>query len=240
MKTQIKLTILYDNNPLLNKLQTDWGFSCLIETGSSVLLFDTGDNGKILLDNMKNLSVDPKNIDAVFLSHYHHDHTGGLKEFLYANPNVKVFYPASFPLELVDLIKRMNALPAPVSDFTEIMPDLFSLGVIDGTIPEQSLAIRSQNGIIIITGCAHPGIINILQKAKNEFPYELIYLVLGGFHLHRFNEEEINNTVKSLFDMGVITVAPTHCSGEAARKLFKKEFDKNYIEVGVGIIAEIN
>ncbi|MDQ7816173.1 MAG: MBL fold metallo-hydrolase [Melioribacteraceae bacterium] len=234
MKTQIKLTVLYDNNPLLNKLQTDWGFSCLIETDSSALLFDMGDNGKILLDNMKNLGIDQKRIDSVFLSHYHHDHTGGLKEFLYANPNVKVFYPASFQQELADLIKRMNALPVPVSDFTEIMPDLFSLGVIDGTIPEQSLAIRSQNGIIIITGCAHPGIINILQKAKDKFPEELIYLALGGFHLHRLNEEEINDVIQKIYDMDLLNVAPTHCTGNTARSMFKEVFDADYIEVGIG------
>ena len=212
----------------------------MIETGKKKILFDTGDNGKMLLDNMEKLGVDPKSIDTVFLSHFHHDHTGGLKEFLKINSNVKVYYQQSLNQELIVTIKNSGAVPIPVSDSMEILPDVFSIGEIDGKIPEQSLALRSPEGIVIITGCAHPGIINILEKAKNILPGERIYLVLGGFHLHRSSEEEITHTVTKLYDLDVLTIAPTHCSGEAARKLIKKECYKNYIEVGAGKIVEIN
>ena len=184
----VKITVVYNNNPMLKGLQTDWGFSCLVEFGKTKLLFDTGDNGKILLDNMKKLGIDPRSIDIVFLSHFHHDHTGGLKEFLKTNSKVKIFYPQSFPQEIIDAIKNSGTVPVPVSDFMEILPDVYTLGEIKGAIPEQSLAVRSPEGIVVITGCAHPGIINILQKAKNVFPDELIYLALGGFHLHRLDK----------------------------------------------------
>lgn len=239
MKTNIKLTVVYDNNQMHKNLQTDWGFSCLIETGNAKILFDTGDNGKILLDNMSKLGIDPKSIDIVFLSHYHHDHTGGLKEFLKLNSNVKVYYPQSFPQELIVTINNSGAMPIPVSDSMEILPDVFSLGEIDGTIPEQSLALRSPEGIVIITGCAHPGIINILQKAKNKFPEDLLYIALGGFHLHRLNEDEIAEVIKKMFDMEVLSVAPTHCSGSTARRIFRKIFDADYIDVGVGKVIDI-
>ncbi|MBN1300678.1 MAG: MBL fold metallo-hydrolase [Melioribacteraceae bacterium] len=230
----ITITILYDNNPLIEGLQTDWGFACFIDTGKNKILFDTGDNGNILLSNMKKLHMDFQIIDTVFLSHFHHDHTGGLRKLLQFNPNVNVCFPQSFPAELVTLINESGAKPVPVSDFTEILPQIFSTGEIKAAIPEQSLVIRKGKDLIIITGCAHPGIVTILKKVKSEFPDEIIYLVLGGFHLHRFNEDEINDVIHEFSDMGVLNVAPTHCSGDNARSMFRDVFDADYEEAGVG------
>ena len=240
MKDRIKLTVVYDNNSMSDGLQTDWGFACLIEAGETKLLFDTGDNGKILLDNMKKLSINPQSIDLLFLSHHDHDHTGGMGKFLLVNPDVKVFYPQSFPRVLTDTINNSGAVSIPVSGFMEILPDIYSLGEITGAIPEQSLAVRSSEGIVIVTGCAHPGIVNIIEKAKNKFPGELIYLIIGGFHLHRSNEEEINEVIQKIVDMDVLSVAPTHCSGNLARNIFLEIFGSDYIDVGTGKIIEIN
>jgi 7,8-dihydropterin-6-yl-methyl-4-(beta-D-ribofuranosyl)aminobenzene 5'-phosphate synthase len=234
------ITVIYDNNPMLKDLQTDWGFSCLIEIRKNKILFDTGDNGKILLANMDKLGIDPHSIDIVFLSHFHHDHTGGLQDYLKVNSKVKVYYPQSFPKEIVDVIKNSGAESIPVFKSMEILPDVFTLGEIDGKIPEQSLVVKLPNELIVITGCAHPGIINILQKAKDKFPDELIYLALGGFHLHRLNEEEINKVIQKMFTMEILSVAPTHCSGNAARIMFKEVFDADYTEVGVGKVIAIN
>jgi len=189
---------------------------------------------------MVRLNINPKDINVVFLSHFHHDHTGGLKDFLKKNSKVKVYYLQSFPNELIEIIKNSWAVPVPVSSFQELQTNIFSLGEIEGTVPEQSLAIRTPKGIVVITGCAHPGIIKILQKAKTSFPGESIYLVLGGFHLHRLNEEEINEVIQKIFDMEILTVAPTHCSGTTARKMFKDVFGADYIEAGTGKVFKID
>jgi 7,8-dihydropterin-6-yl-methyl-4-(beta-D-ribofuranosyl)aminobenzene 5'-phosphate synthase len=239
MNSKIKLSIIFDNNPFLKQLQTDWGFACLLEYGDTKILFDTGGDGKILLNNMRELNIDPKSIDVVFLSHYHHDHTGGLVEFLKVNSKVKVYFPQSFPLELTEAIKNSGAVPYPISAFSKLLPDIYTLGEIEGVIPEQSLAIRSDKGIVIITGCAHPGIINILEKAKSHFPDEKIYLTLGGFHLHKLTEAEISSTINKIYDFGIIKIAPTHCSGDIVRKMFIEKYKTNYIEVGVGKSIEI-
>jgi 7,8-dihydropterin-6-yl-methyl-4-(beta-D-ribofuranosyl)aminobenzene 5'-phosphate synthase len=236
----VNITVVYDNNPLLKGLQTDWGFSCLIEVGKTRLLFDTGDNGEILLVNISKLGIDPKSIDVVFLSHFHHDHTGGLSDFLRANPSVTICYPWSFPDRLIDTMIRSGATLMPVSSFQKLQENIFSLGELAGTIPEQSLAIRSPKGVIVITGCAHPGIINILEKAKNSFPDEPIYLVLGGFHLYKQTGEEIEIIIDKIFKIGVLKAAASHCSGDMARAMFKDNYNDKYVEIGIGKVIKIN
>lgn len=236
----INITIVYDNNSFVEGLQTDWGFACFIDTDKNKILFDTGDNGDILLSNMKKLDIDPKIIDTVFLSHFHHDHTGGLKDFLKLNSNVTVYFPQSFPTELIVVINESGAKSIHLSSFSEILPDVFSTGEIQAVIPEQSLVIRRTNELIIITGCAHPGITNILQLVKEKFPEELIHLALGGFHLHRLDEKEINEVIQNISGMNIFKIAPTHCTGGSARDMFNKFFNDDYIETGAGKVITIN
>lgn len=235
----LKISVIYDNYPMHNELQTDWGFASIIEIGKNKILFDTGGNGQILLNNMKILGIDPQSIGAVILSHFHHDHTGGLNDFLEINSRVIVYYPKSFPKEIIETIKSSGAISIPVSDAMEIMPDVYTLGEIEGKIPEQSLAIRSPKGIIVITGCAHPGIVNIIEKARIFFPEELISLALGGFHFFRSNADEINESVQKIFALGICSVAPTHCSGDIARTKFKEIFANAFVEIGAGKVVNI-
>ena len=236
----VSMTIVYDNNPFLKDLQTDWGFSCLVEIGKTRLLFDTGDNGGILLVNMSKLGIDPKSIDLVFLSHFHHDHTGGLIDFLRANPSITVCYPWSFPDKLIDTMIRSNVTLLPVSSFQKLKENIFSLGELNGAIPEQSLAVKTTKGIVVITGCAHPGIINILEKAKNSFPGEVISLVLGGFHLYKQTKEDIKDILDKIFNMGILQAAASHCSGDMTRNILKDNYNQSYVEIGTGKVIKID
>ena len=93
-RAQGRATILYDafgNSEILKK---DWGFSALLEYGGKKILFDTGNNSKILAANAKELHVDLKDLDFVVISHRHGDHTSGLSHLLQVNPQVRIYAPA--------------------------------------------------------------------------------------------------------------------------------------------------
>jgi len=231
--SEITLISVYDNYQVNSELKTAWGFGLVIETPNEKILFDTGGDSEILLHNMRKLGIDPKSIDKVVISHVHGDHLGGLEGFLRKNSKVTVFIPGSFPDSIRNMIKSYGADFVNISDPTKISDFIFSTGELYGPPKEQSLIINSKKGLIIITGCAHPGIVNIVKKAKEMFPREKVYLVLGGFH------HPPKKVVSELKKLGVEKVAPSHCSGDEIRELFKKEYQNDFIENGVGKIVDI-
>ena len=232
-KPKITLISVYDNYQVNPELKTAWGFGLVIETPFEKILFDTGGDSSVLLFNMKKLGIDPKSIDKVVISHIHGDHLGGLEGFLKENNKVTVFIPSSFPNSIRNMIKSYGVDFVDISEPTKISDFIFSTGELYGPPKEQSLVINSKKGLIVITGCAHPGIVNIVKKAKEMFPEKNIYLVLGGFH------HPPKKVVYELKKLKVEKVAPSHCSGDLIIEAFKKEYKENFIKSGVGRIIEI-
>lgn len=232
-RPMIKAVIVYDNNRYDDRLRVDWGFSCYLEGLKKSILFDTGANGEILISNLKKIGVPPEKIGVVVLSHFHGDHTGGLEELLRHNPAIEVWVPDFFPETFKKKIKETGAKLIEVTKSRAICPGAFTSGVIEGNIGEQSLVLDTDEGLVVITGCAHPGIIKILNEVKNTFQKN-IYLVFGGFHLGQTNEVEIKSIISQFRRLGVKKVGPAHCSGDLARKLFSENFAGDFLMLGVG------
>lgn len=231
----VTITVIYDNYSYQTNLQTSWGFSCLVKTSSITLLFDTGGDGSILLKNMQKLNIDPQEIDVVFLSHFHGDHSGGIYKFLETNPAITIYLPQSFPKEFKLNLADYGAKFVGVSKSVKIAENVFSSGEMGSEIIEQSLIVLTPKGQVIITGCAHPGIVQIVQRAQELFS-EPVWLVMGGFHLVRESEARLSSIISTLQSLGVQYVAPCHCSGDAARKKFAQKFGQAYLNFGVGKI----
>lgn len=234
----VTMAILYDNNPYDHRLKTAWGFSCLIEFEGKKILFDTGGDGRTLLENMEILNKDPKAINIVILSHIHGDHTGGLGSLLREKSNLKIYVPESFPQDFGRAANGYGATVARVNAPLEICQGLHSTGEMGHGIKEQSLLIDTFKGMVLVTGCAHPGILVVIKRAKT-MARRNIYMVVGGWHLSSAGEREIKGIIDAFLTMGIQKVAPCHCTGDGAMAMFKSEYGENFITTGVGRIIKI-
>jgi 7,8-dihydropterin-6-yl-methyl-4-(beta-D-ribofuranosyl)aminobenzene 5'-phosphate synthase len=234
----LKLTVVYDNNPYKEGLEERWGFSCLIEGLEKNILFDVGGEGQVLLRNMEKLRIDSGTIDIVVLSHVHYDHIGGLADFLSKNSRVTVYMPGSLPQSVKDMVKKAGAKPVEVYGPVKICKDAYSTGELGTFIKEESLIIKTKKGLVVVTGCAHPGVVNIIRKAKDILKTD-VHLVLGGFHLIGMNNSQVMGIVDGMKKEDVEKTAPCHCSGDLARELFKKAYGEDFILTGCGKRIEI-
>jgi len=234
----INITVIFDNNPYKKGLETSWGFSCVISGTENTILFDTGGDGKLLLENMSKMGIDANNIETVVLSHIHGDHTGGLEMFLQKNPKVCVYLPKSFPKRFKEMVTSYGAKFVEVEKHAKICENVYSTGQLGTLTKEQGLIIQTEKGLIIITGCAHPGIVKMVKASKVLFN-EQILLVMGGFHLEWATRGKIEKIITAFKDFNVKYVGPCHCTGDKARTLFEKHFAKNYINIGVGKVVAI-
>lgn len=225
------MTILFDNYNSQESCQSLWGFSAYLEEYK--LLFDTGSNGRVLLKNMKELNVDVKEIEYIFITHSHWDHIGGLDSILELNPQVTLFVPSSLSKHL---LKDLKTLAKEVIICTKkpkkLFDNLYTTGLLGSEMPEQSLIIDKKS-TKVITGCGHFGIQNITRVAS-EVIGKNIHCAIGGFHLLKSTQEEIQNSIDELKALGVKEVLPTHCSGDIAIEMYKNSFKNNYVQGGIG------
>ena len=234
----LRLYVVFNNMPLKAGLETSWGFSCLIEGMDKTVLFDTGGNGDILLSNMRHLGLHPERVNAVVLSHIHGDHTGGLGAFLARNPDVTVYMPESFPAAFRQAVKRLGAKIETVSGPRQFMDSVYTTGEMGFAVKEQALIVDTREGLILITGCAHPNVADMAEQAET-YCNKNIYLLMGGFHLSGKSDAENRAIIQRLRELGVKKVAPSHCTGENAIRLFRDEWADDFLESGLGAVIEI-
>lgn len=246
-KNMMIITVL--NNELNCFQEENSGFSVLIESDDKKILFDLSYKDDIY-KNVKKGNVDLNKIDFIVLSHSHIDHTEGLRFFdfslaknLLAHPDCfkEIYYEGEFagcPLKLDYLKRKINVILTKESHW--ISENIVFLGQIprkndfevkspvgylktgeeDFVLEDSAIAVKTKKGIVIITGCSHSGICNIIEYAKLICNDNRVYSILGGLHL--FENNLIEKTINYLKTQNIKFIYAAHCLSDFGFQEFAK------------------
>lgn len=244
----IVFTILYNNISVTDSIIADHGFSCLVESGGHSCLFDAGRISDIFMTNVSKLRVDCSRINNVVISHIHDDHMGGLSDILAKCNRPTLYLPFSYPQmhgeplgpeaddDFKDLLDSLNTLVSEIiqkKESVKIGDKFYTTGMIEDETYEHALFVPTSKGLIIITGCAHPGIVEIVKRA-NELMKQDVYFVMGGLHLIRTDSTQIETIAQELRKLTKY-IGPCHCAGEKVQGIFKNIFKEDYIDIQAGL-----
>ncbi len=237
----MKIRIIADNYTQDNKFKECWGFSVLINDD---ILFDTADSSETFLYNAKQLDINLLAIKKVIISHDHWDHTGGLEALFKKNTNLKLYGLKGFTENFKNLADRYNIKLIECEDFKEIDIGIYVSGSFktiykQKELVEQALILKTVKGLMVILGCSHPGVAEMVKDIKKHFN-EKIYYVMGGYHLGPKTKNEIENIALKLQKLGVNKVAPTHCTGQKAIDIFSKIYGDNFLRLKTGLEIEFD
>ena len=217
------------------------GFSTIID---GRVLFDVGEDVQSLFANIQRMKVDVSKLECIVISHEHWDHIAGLWEILKINKGLTVYAPPSVSETFIECIKESGGTFVAPKRLTRITEGIYVTKEIkfvykEKEMSELSLIVEGDNGISIVTGCAHPGIERIIKYVQERFADKDVYLAFGGFHLRDMNRDELGRVVSKIKELGVLKIGPMHCSGEKARKVIRGQFPGNYISGKAGQVIHL-
>ncbi len=254
----ITITILNDDRCYNDKLCSCHGFSIYVECQNVKFLFDVGQDDSFL-KNAQTLGIN-LDMDYIVLSHGHYDHTDGLKFLNSSKPLIchpeclsKRISKRSgkyngLPFTKEEFEKKFNVIYS-VKPY-KISENIIFLGEInrifpfecksfpsiredgtDDTAPDDSgVVIKSEEGIIVITGCGHSGVCNTIEQAKQIAKDDRIYAVLGGFHLKDV-DAQTQETVEYMRKNNVKNIFLGHCTSNPVIDYFKERCEGINIDV---------
>jgi 7,8-dihydropterin-6-yl-methyl-4-(beta-D-ribofuranosyl)aminobenzene 5'-phosphate synthase len=100
---------------------------------------------------------------------------------------------------------------------------------------DQSIVINVKDkGLVVLTGCAHAGVVNTVNYAREISGVDRVWAILGGFHLGRAKEEEIERTIDAITALNPMVISPSHCTGFPAIARFASRMPEAFVLGVVG------
>ena len=249
----MKITVLIENSAP-EGLVPEHGLSFHLEYRGGRYLLDAGESGVFVL-NARDLGADLGAVEAAFLSHGHYDHGDGLSAFFRLNRTAPVYArPAVREDDVLDgdhvgldpglfrrHAKRFDLADGPREPF----PGLHLIP--DAVAHEQSLALETGAGLVVLNSCCHAGVDNILEDIRARFPGTPLRAVLGGFHLMGPggtstlgpSPEAVRALARRLRDeLDVAQVCTGHCTGAPGYQLLAEELGARLHPLTTGAVFE--
>lgn len=255
----MRIVTLMENTSCREDLCAEHGLSLYLETGEHRILFDAGQTGAFA-DNAEKLGVDLEKVDFAVLSHGHYDHSGGLGTFLERNLQAPLYvsrwafephFNASGKDLGVDLSLRQNSRIRYVAEKAEPAPGMTLLrleaaptdtaGLLveengerkpDDFRHEQYLLVEEDGKRILISGCSHKGILQIVDAFRPD-------ILIGGFHFMKITEEErLAEAAKKLLEYDTVYYTG-HCTGQQQYAYLKGIMGQRLHYIATGTVLEI-
>lgn len=246
--TRLEILPLYENASVGGDLTPGAGVSYLIRTDSATLLLDVGNNNgqPVPADyekNMQALGISWDEIDALVISHPHPDHVGSSQAWIGntlhtggAPDGLMIYTPVKSALRGT-VFNAQPFLAAPDIATTGVLsyPEVFPLSLLQPKGSEQALVVNlADQGLVLITGCGHPGLERLVERA--EAFYDLpVTGVVGGLHYQNKTEAELQPQIEFLQarPLQLIALSP-HDSFADAGLAFQSAFGERYVSLKVG------
>ncbi|MDX9801771.1 MAG: MBL fold metallo-hydrolase [Spirochaetia bacterium] len=248
----MKITILCENQAGHNNAKVclaEWGFSAFIRIKCINILLDAG-HTDVYRHNAEMTGIDLEKTDFIILSHHHWDHIGGLLKNTFHEKKRLIFHPDIMGKLLKAESDKINNdfLITASSRPLEFAPEIFFLGQIprtnsfekgrhrdDAMLDDTALAVKTDKGAVVITGCSHSGICNICEYAKKVTGQKL-HAVIGGFHLFKEDPEAVEGTIAYFKKEDIENLYPMHCIDMATLCRFYSEFAIEKLCAGDSIV----
>ena len=253
LTTRLEILPLYEEASAEESFDFGHGVSYLIRTDSATILMDIGNNPAEsaqlpALQNMQTLGIPWEEIDAIVISHPHPDHVGGIKawqdhtlsfgDFTGDMSQMSIYEPTSITYPGTTLIHSSG--PTSVSKdiaTTGVISylEVFPISLFSAKGYEQGLVIHvSGQGLVLITGCGHPSMEKLVERAESVFG-ESVVGVVGGLHYEKMSTEEVQPHIQFLEPRQpkLIALSP-HDSSPAALEAFQSTFSGAYQFIKVG------
>ena len=154
----------------------------------------------------------------------------------------QLFQPRRSPVQIAEGVWITGEIPRQ-NDFEDVGGNFFldeACTTPDPIIDDQAVYLQTAQGLIVLLGCAHAGVVNTLDHITCASKGKPIRAVIGGMHLLHASEQRLIETMKALERLTLEVIAPGHCTGEKACIWMKARFGETYRECSTGTCFELD